>query len=47
MSVLTSLISEQLDEGGDWNIVMYSVDGTGDKQKSYSMSQNAYVMIPD
>lgn len=47
MTTITSLISAQLDEGGEWNIVMYSVDGTGDKQKPYSMSQNAYVMIPD
>lgn len=25
----------------------YSVDGTGDTQKPYSMSAKAYVMIPD
>lgn len=41
------LIRAQLDEGGDWNIVTYSVDGTGATKKPYSMSQNAYVMIPD
>ena len=31
----------------DWNIVSYSVDGTGDTQVPYSMSQAAYVMVPD
>ena len=28
-------------------MVSYSVDGTGDTQKPYSMSQKAYVMVPD
>lgn len=32
---------------GSWNIVSYSVDGTGDTRQPYSMSANAYVMIPD
>lgn len=41
------LVRKQLSEGGSWNIVSYSVDGTGDTQKPYSMSQNAYVMVPD
>lgn len=45
--MIAKLVREQLDEGGSWNIVSYSVDGTGDKQKPYSMSMNAYVMIPD
>ena len=40
-------LQRQLKDGGDWNIVSYSVDGTGDKQKPYSMSQTAYVMVPD
>ena len=31
----------------DWNIVSCSVDGTGDTQVPYSMSQAAYVMVPD
>ena len=38
---------DQLNEGGSWNVVSYSVDGTGDTQKPYSMSQKAYVMVPD
>lgn len=36
-----------MNNGGDWNIVSYSVNGTGDTQKPYSMSQKACVMIPD
>ena len=45
--VIASLVRRQLDEGGDWKVLSYSVDGTGDTQKPYSMSQKAYVMIPD
>lgn len=46
-SLIAKIVREQLSSGGSWNIVSYSVDGTGDTQKPYSMSQNAYVMIPD
>lgn len=45
--VITSLVKQQLDEGGSWQVLSYSADGTGDTQKPYSMSQKAYVMIPD
>lgn len=41
------LVRQQLEDGGSWNIVSYSVDGTGDTRQPYSMSANAYVMIPD
>lgn len=44
---IAAIVRQQLDKGGDWNIVTYSVDGTGDSKKPYSMSTNAYVMIPD
>ena len=44
---IARLLQQQLNNGGSWNIVSYSVDGTGDTQKPYSMSQKAYVMIPD
>lgn len=44
---IARLLQQQLNNGGDWNIVSYSVNGTGDTQKPYSMSQKAYVMIPD
>ena len=45
--LIASLVRQQLDEGGSWNIVSYSVNGTGDSRIPYSMSQYAYVMIPD
>lgn len=45
--LIASLVRDQLNDGGSWNIVSYSVDGTGDTQKPYSMSQSAYVMVPD
>ena len=45
--VIAELVRDQLDKGGSWNIVSYSVDGTGDNQIPYSMSTSAYVMIPD
>lgn len=45
--ILASLVRKQLDEGGTWQVLSYSADGTGDTQKPYSMSQKAYVMIPD
>lgn len=44
---IASLVREQLADGGSWNIVSYSADGTGDTQQPYSMSMNAYVMIPN
>ena len=44
---IASLVRDQLDEGGSWQVLSYSVDGTGDNQKPYSMSQTAYVMVPD
>ncbi len=45
--LIASLVSDQLSSGADWNIVTYSVDGTGSSQVPYSMSVRAYVMIPD
>lgn len=44
---IASQLQKQLKDGGAWNIVTYSADGTGDTQKPYSMSVPAYVMIPD
>lgn len=44
---LAELVRDQLDSGAEWNIVTYSVNGTGDSQKPYSLSTNAYVMVPD
>ena len=44
---IAELVRNQLDNGGSWNIVSTSVNGTGDSQIPYSMSSYAYVMIPD
>ena len=44
---IASLVREQLDEGGNWNIVTYSVSGTEDTQNTYSMPQPLYVVIPN
>ncbi len=45
--VIAALVRQQISSGGDWNVVSYSVSGTGDSQKPYSMSTRAYVMWPD
>ena len=45
--VIASVVRRQLSEGGNWQVLVYSADGTGDTQKPYSMSQKAYVMVPD
>ena len=44
---IARLVRDQLADGKSWNVVSYSVDGTGDTQQPYSMSMNAYVMIPN
>ena len=44
---IAELLQDQLTNGGDWTIVSYSVNGTGATEKPYSMSQEAYVMVPD
>lgn len=45
--MISSLIKNQLKEGTKWNVVSYSANGTGASKKPYSLSTNAYVMIPD
>lgn len=44
---IAELIQLQLSRGTKWNVVSYSVDGTGASKKPYSMSSRAYVMIPN
>lgn len=44
---IAELVRDQLENGGSWSVVTCSVDGTGDSKIPYSMSQYAYVMIPD
>lgn len=45
--LVASLVRDQLNNGGSWNVVTYSVDGTGGNEIPYSMGQYAYVMYPD
>ncbi len=46
-NIISDLLSQQLTAGGKWNVVTYSVDGTGDTQVPYSLSKPVYVMQPD
>lgn len=45
--LIAELVRDQLTNGGSWNIVTTSVDGTGDTRRPYSLSTGAYVMVPD
>ncbi len=44
---IARVLQKQLNNISSWNVVSYSVNGEEDLQKPYSMSQEAYVMIPD
>jgi LCP family protein required for cell wall assembly len=44
---IAKLVRNQLDKGTRWNIVSYSVTGQDATMKPYSLSQKAYVVIPD
>lgn len=44
---ISKLVKKQLSDDIKWNVTTYSADGTGASRKPYSMSANAYVMIPD
>ena len=45
--IISDFVKEQIQDQAKWSVLFYSVDGTGDSQKPYSMNQNAYVMLPD
>ena len=45
--LIAQLVRGQLESNPDWEIISYSVNGTGDYKVPYSMSTEAYVMIPD
>ncbi len=45
--LIASLIRRQLDEGGDWNIVSYSVGGEGTHEISPTLGTEVYMTIPD
>ncbi len=47
MEIVGRIVSQQLRNGGEWNVTTYSVSGKNDFQIPYSMSQKVYVMQPD
>ena len=47
MDLISSIVRDQLANGGDWNVVSYAVTGTGDTQIPWSMGVGAYVMWPN
>lgn len=47
LAMISRLVRAQLADGAGWNVVSYSVNGFDDSQIPYSMSQYAYVMVPD
>ena len=46
-SSLSTLVRNQLSSGEGWTVNSYSVDGTGKKASTYSISKPVYVMEPD
>ena len=44
---ITQLINKQLNDGGDWEIYSYSVDGTTGMDFAYELGDYASVMYPD
>lgn len=44
---ISDLVKMQLSDMSGWDIVRYSVDGTGDEQMTYSLNSKNYVMVPD
>lgn len=45
--LISTLVRDQLDNGGNWELISSSVDGYDDYQSTYSYSGVTYVMIPD
>ena len=46
--MIQSLVKMQINDMKKWNVVSYSVDGTGSRSSTYSMPRsNLWVMIPD
>lgn len=47
MELIGALVARQLDSGGEWNVITYSVDGKSEYRIPYSLSFEASVMIPN
>ncbi len=45
--LISDLVNDQLDTGGSWDVISYSVTGSDSSAVPYSLSTSAYVMIPD
>ena len=45
--VVSALVRDQIESGGDWNVVSYAVTGSGNSAIPYSMNIEVYVMDPD
>lgn len=45
--VIAALVSNQLADNSEWNIVSYSADGEADWSTTYSMNRTLWVMQPD
>lgn len=45
--MISTLVRQQLQDGGSWNIESFSVNGSDSHSTTYSMNQDLYVMIPD
>ena len=46
-SEISKFVQQQLSDMATWDIQQYSVDGTGDTLKTFSLSAPNYVMVPD
>ena len=44
--LLAALVRDQLDKGGEWNVVTYSVNGADSSEVTWSQGFSTYVMIP-
>ena len=45
--VIADIVRHQILTGGDWEIISYTVNGSGSFQKPWSMSMTVWVMKPD
>lgn len=44
---ISEFVREQLDTKAEWNVVMYSTDGTGNSGTPYSLGYSVFVIYPD
>ena len=44
--LISTLVRDQLENGGSWEIISYSVDGSDDEKPTYTHPSDTYVMVP-